>query len=232
MSSRPPDRFAHRRGEPRTFAALWIVYLLLITMTTIGAVGLLGWMSPEVYRASARLMISATGVAIGIVWPLVRLSQEWPTRVARACLADVFIVIVSTQAVIWPQTAPWLAAWPTEVGAVLAASLAAWAFLIGGVLWGAMRSNARASRALWMVLILAMVLGMSGVAAALGEQSWLMYSPITGIFDAGSERPLSGQTAWVGPEHWQSVVWVLALGVIVWIVGGWVGGERDAARLD
>src|SRR5262245_56761146 len=72
----PPAPWSHRRGEPRTFAAIWLLFLFAATILSVGAVGLFGLVSTDVYRPAARVMLEIVTVGVVILWPMVRLSQE------------------------------------------------------------------------------------------------------------------------------------------------------------
>src|ERR1043166_1453153 len=96
-----PDPWAHRRGEPRTFAALWLLFLFAATILSVGAVGIFGLMSTDVYRPAARVMLEIVAIGVVVLWPMVRLSQAAPAFPLRAMLGDAVVVLVPAQAVIW-----------------------------------------------------------------------------------------------------------------------------------
>jgi hypothetical protein len=129
-----PDKWAHRRGEPRVYAFFWTLYLLGATLMGFMALGFVGGITAEVYRPIARGIIITVMVGAVILWPMTRLSQAMPTRGgARAVRADMIVMLVPLQAVVWPQAilpAGWT---PLSIGA-LAAMSAAWTILVGGLL--------------------------------------------------------------------------------------------------
>src|SRR3954462_11462228 len=130
----PPDPWAHRRGEPRTFAAMWLLFLFAATILSVGAVGLFGLVSTDVYRPAARVMLEIVTVGIVVLWPMVRLSQEAPRFPLRALLGDCLVILAPTQAVIWPQALSWMAGWPTQVVGIAAALVTGWGAIIAGLL--------------------------------------------------------------------------------------------------
>src|SRR5882724_1214791 len=92
-----PDPWAHRRGEPRTFAAIWILFVFMATVVTIGAVGVFGILSTDVYRPAARGLLEIVTVGIVVLWPMVRLSQEAPAHPFKAMLVDLLVVVLPAQ---------------------------------------------------------------------------------------------------------------------------------------
>src|SRR5262245_41002258 len=109
FTAAPSDPWAHRRGEPRTLAALWLLFLFAATILSVGAVGLFGLVSTDVYRPAARVMLEIVTIGVVVLWPMVRLSQEAPKFPLRAMLGDCLVILLPTQAVIWPQALTWMA---------------------------------------------------------------------------------------------------------------------------
>jgi hypothetical protein len=134
FTAAPPDPWAHRRGEPRTLAAMWLLFLFAATILSVGAVGLFGLVSTDVYRPAARVMLEIVTVGVVVLWPMVRLSQEAPRSPLRAMLGDCLVILGPTQAVIWPQALTWMAGWPTQVVGIAAGLVTGWGVLIAGLL--------------------------------------------------------------------------------------------------
>ncbi|QKK07797.1 MAG: hypothetical protein HND58_06155 [Planctomycetota bacterium] len=64
------------------------------------------------------------------------------------------VLLIPAQAVIWPQIA--MSAWPVPVVAALAASLAVWTLVIGGVLaTGLNMAGPGSGRGWWMLVVVA-----------------------------------------------------------------------------
>lgn len=137
------DPFAHRRGEPRTFAILWMLYMVAAIMISLSPAGTSGLLSVEAYRPSARLLAALMAMGIAVVWPMVRLSQVRPKNPVRAVAQDQVIVMVPITAMCAAQAAPWMAGWPMDVGAAMALGLMGWSILVAGVLLHAFASEAK-----------------------------------------------------------------------------------------
>lgn len=216
--ARKPDRWAHRRAEPRFFAFVWTSYIFGATaLTLLSLAG--GVMSPDITRPAARSLLSLVAAGIVLIWPLVRLSQEWPrgafsTDGVVSGLKDLFVVIVPTQAVIWPQW--WMTGWPLPVVATVAAMLASWAVLVGGILAiaaamsGPERPAAR-GRAVWMGAFVLLALagpGAAFIAAAPADGAagprpsvLMMTSPIGAVHELTRDRPWTGRAAANSRDH-------------------------------
>lgn len=220
------DRWAHRRGEPRTFAAAWIVYLFAAAIVALGAGGSLGLVATDAYRASARVLMVLVGVGITVLWPMLRLSQVQPERSIGASVRDFFVVLVPVQAVVWPQALPWMAAWPWEVVAALAAHFAAWGVIVSGTLARAAALTPGGRAAAMALLVMAALLA-PGVRLAVGPvedlarrapppDRLLTASPVTGAWELCRDRSWSGRSAEVSLEQWSIIAAEGAAGVLVW----------------
>ena len=211
LSGRPIDPWAHRRGEPRVFAFLWTVYILLavggsiLWVARFAAVSGGGFSSP-----AARIMLVVIAIGATVLWPMVRLSQASPRAGALGhVLADTIIVLVPIQLVLWPLVA--LASWPLRVVGGVAADLTAWVALTGGLLAIALTGPPATSsddpalgrRTLWMFTLLVLVgwapLVLLGLHPARVWVGWLpMLSPftaipaLTGTGVSGPQSPVSG----------------------------------------
>lgn len=231
--SRQPahDPYAHRRGEPRTFIALWVVLLFATIAVTLGSVGMLGLLATDVYRPAARRSLVIIMVACVVLWPTLRLSQTPPPRPARAFAVDSLAVLVPLQAMIWPQSLPWMAAWPCAVSACVAAWFAAWTLAVGGGLaWYFARGEPAYPR--WVMMTLVVAVSVSGVLACAMRPAWdldadpqrsadlwMMTSPITGVWELTQDRSWTGDAARVSRGHWWSVGGALVLALAAWC--GW-----------
>lgn len=243
-ATNPPDRWAHRRGEPRTFAALWLLFLFAAALISLGAGGAMGLMATDVYRASARVLLVLAGVGIGVLWPMVRLSQEAPERPFQSVLQDVVIVGTPLQALAWPQVLPWMASWPVGIAGAIAAHFAAWVILIGGLLacfFQLLRWKPRLPR--WIMMAMLMLTALAAPAANLlesgedvrnrpspGSTLWLMASPVTGGWEVVRDRAWTGLPAKVESEKWKVIVAVGAAGGVLWVVAAAIAGPGESRR--
>jgi hypothetical protein len=242
------DPWAHRRGEPRTFAAAWILFVFLATVLSVGAVGVFGILSTDVYRPAARGLLEVVTIGIVILWPMVRLSQEAPERALRSIAIDVLIVVVPAQVVIWPQALAWMAAWPPNVVAAVSLLISGWGVLIGGLMAayflglrgvGTTGNGGPPGRCAMMAVIVLMI-GIGPVIAALSPRtvssalphtaSWLMTSPLTAIYEVTRDRPLTGQSAAVDVRHWTCIWLIWGAGLLVWLVDGVMASVRVASK--
>jgi hypothetical protein len=222
------DRWAHRRGEPRTFAAAWIFFLVAATTVSIGTVGLFGLVSTDVYRPAAKVMLMIVAAGVVLLWPMVRLSQEAPAKPLRSIGVDLIILIMPVQAVVWPQSLSWMAAWPVEVAGALAALIAAWAVLVGGMIatyLGTVERGVNRAGGPWLmmaVIILVVTVGPlivalnPRIAAGPDVQAWLMSSPLTGVFNLTRDRSWSGMSAFVDGRQWSEILITGSLGLVTW----------------
>lgn len=229
------DPWAHRRGEPRAFAFLWTMYLFASVAGSVLWVAQSGGLAIGAYGPAARIMLVVVAVGCTLLWPMTRLSQQSPPRHAiLAILADLVVVLMPVQVVVWPMA--WLANWPWPTISAIGAIIAAWTILIGGVLALALtphsdRDNttsnefrrARAlslARTLWMFAILLLLLG--GLVPNLwhlnAAHPWLAmtspYSAILGVTGVG----VLGPTRAILSSEWIVIALVGALGWMVWAV--------------
>src|SRR5262249_53298101 len=130
------DIWAHRRAEPRLFAFLWSVYVLIAVMGSIlwlarmpaGSTG-----ASSMYSPAARTLLVVIAAGITVLWPMTRLSQAAPERdPVGSALADLLVVQLPVQMVIWPMAL--LANWPGPVVMAVAMLFLAWGLLTGGIL--------------------------------------------------------------------------------------------------
>jgi hypothetical protein len=211
----------------------------------------MGIATPDVMRPASRMLLAITALGIAVLWPMVRLSQLPDPHPISGAIQDLIVVLIPTQAVVWPQWLGWLGRWPVPVVGALAAMLAAWAFLVGGLLVvaqaGMLRVELRhdrpapspwSGRTNWMALFVGVTLcGALGPLVAGGPGSdaerirW-MFSPITAVFELTRNRAWTGTAATVTAGHWWAIAAVAAAGVVAWAVGIWrVRGLEEQGRL-
>jgi hypothetical protein len=237
----PADPWAHRRGEPRTFAAAWILFLFAVAVIALAGVGVAGLVSVDVYRSASRVMMVAAGAGIGLVWPMLRLSQEVPARPVRAMGHDLLLVTLPVVAMVLPQSLPWMAGWPVLVSLVLAANLSAWALLLSGLLAIMLGELARrpglprwALMALLVLLVLGVPLRAVGRPARLPEGAGpappdplLLASPVTAPLEVLADRGWTGRAAVAQPAHAWSAAIIAGAGLLAW-GGAWRLGREQA----
>lgn len=216
-----PD-WSHRRGEPRVFALVWMVYLMGVTAIMFMTVSDAFFVSTDITRPAARAMVVATAAGIALLWPAFRLSQHPPEHPVRDVLRDLFVLLVPAQAVIWPHALRVLADWPLPVLLAIAACFASWALLVGGVI--AMANTGRAAgraRGLWTLVLLVAVLGAPALGVTLGitgparldapRPGWML-SPITAVLEITRDRDDAGTTVPVTTTHWRTLAAVACVG--------------------
>jgi len=220
------DPWAHRRGEPRTFAMAWVCFLFAAAVLSLSLGGALGLVSTDVYRGSARVMLDVVGVGVGVLWPMLRLSQERPVEVPRAMVQDALVVFGTLQVIALPQMLPWMGAWPPEPVLALGAGYTAWTLLVSGVLglwWGRPRVPG------WIVMVGLVGLECVGPVVTLLSGEWsrgpdrawwgsaaLGASPLTMAREVLADRTYLGAAAAVDGTHWATVGAVGLLGGALW----------------
>lgn len=226
------DPWAHRRGEPRVFAFLWTIYLLVAVGGSLLWLSRSTVVSTSTYGPAARIMLLVVAAGATVLWPMVRLSQASPRGSGvRAALADVVVVLFPMQMIVWPLVM--LAQWPLGIVGALSLLTALWVLLIGGII--AIGTSGRAAeephdrglgeRAAWMAVCILLVAAVptlalmrravSGPEAALPE--WVpMLSPFTAV------PALTGQ-GFSGPQHpvseaqWLAVSSIVAVAMLAWL---------------
>lgn len=230
VSAPKADPWAHRRGEPRTFAAFWILLLFMAAVVSIGSAGATGLVSIDVYRAGARIMLCIIGAAIGLIWPMVRLSQETPDTPRRSMAQDIFVVGAPLQAMTWPQCLPWMAAYPVAPVAALTVGFLAWTVLIAGVL-ALLLERAKREPATSRGGLMAIVAGLCFLGPGLGlllrrptlsphagVDLWELSSPATIAWEILRDRTWTGYAAAAAPAHWLADVVIGTVAGFVWVV--------------
>jgi len=232
--------WAHRRGEPRTFALLWTLFLMLATLVMFASLSASPSVTPEVYRPAARTLLLTVVLGATLLWPMTRLSQLPPEeRPVGSVLKDLVVVLLPVQALIWPHALGMLSGWPLGVVAAIALCIGAWACVGGGVLavaYVTMKPDAGAGvRAVWMLVFVALVIGppvwfllgggyaVTGAGPTLEPPSGRMLSPLTAVIEITRDRAWTGRPAQVGGGHWRPLVATLALGGLLLV------GARGAA---
>jgi len=226
------DPWAHRKGEPRPFALLWAVYLMAAALLTIFAVSRISIPSTAQFVYACRAMLVMANLGVVVLWPMTRLSQQFPARPGRSVLIDLLIVLVPIQAAVWPM--PVLAHWSWSVTSAQAASTAAWACLVASVLLIAMRHPTHRGRTLSMLACL----GVALVGPALlvvpvllnrpaSADALLWFSPLTTPYII-SAAP-SGHAPSMDRAEWLLALAPLPLALGLWIVGDWAGSRSAGA---
>jgi len=217
----------HRRAEPRMLALLWTIYLFAATLLTFASAGLLGFVTPDSYRPSAKSLLLLIFLGATVFWPMLRLTQMPPrSHIARACLKDAMVIIAPAQAIIWPQM--FLAHWPFQVLVYTAIAMTGWVLLCAALLARAL-GESRPSRGGWMFVFLALgaaapalILVHAAVTGGLPEHDgvrWLwMGSPWTVPFELTRDRPWTGAAAITLPGHRVAAWGTLAIGMAAWFV--------------
>lgn len=221
-TDRRNDPWAHRKGEPRPFALLWAVYLMAAALLTIFAVSRVSIPSAAQFVYACRAMIVMANVGAVVLWPMTRLSQEFPARPLRAAFVDLLIVIVPVQAIIWPM---WLLTqWSWEVTGAQAASAASWACLTGSVVLLATAGASNAWRTLWMGVCLLFALaapallilpGLFNIPTRADVLMW--FSPLTTPYLISASP--SGLAPTMTRQEWLMVLWPLPVAAALWLAG-------------
>lgn len=233
-----PD-WSHRRGEPRVFALIWMVYLMGVTIIMFASFMHALSISSSVTRPAAVRMVVATMLGIVLLWPAIRLAQQPSERPIRHMLRDLFVILVPAQAVVWPHAMGVLAGWPIELLLAISASFAAWGLVVGAAIACADSGAIRLPRWCWMLLVLLLVfasplLGLAwqsptGGAAEAPRVSWML-SPLTTLLELTRDRTASGVLDVVHPSHWR------LLGAVACVGGAFVllarAGEVAVRRRD
>lgn len=145
------DPWAHRKGEPRPLALLWSFYLMASALVTLLRVRSLTMPTTEQFAFGCRSMVLMVLVGVALLWPMVRLSQQFPKRANRSLLADLVVLLIPVQAVVWPMGL--LTHWSIEITGAMAASISAWALMSAGFLACAFSRGNSPPRWQWMSLM-------------------------------------------------------------------------------
>ncbi|GAB5495110.1 MAG: hypothetical protein Phyf2KO_01900 [Phycisphaerales bacterium] len=246
-----PDRWAHRRGEPRGFAVLWMAFLLISTLAVFLTFGDPMRVTAEGYREGARMLVTVISIGITVMWPMIRLSQVSPVGGGTTMVVkDLIILLIPLQAVLWPQVV--ITGWTVSAVAASNLLLISWALIVGAFLAIALGSGRRPrlgeqkldadyqakkvglERTFWMLgLLVAVLIGpglhltLQSVGQAHSDDAQLllrMSSPLTAPWEMLQSRIWTGQHAVVGPAHWRAAWMTACLAVSAWILVGIIRG--------
>lgn len=226
--------WSHRKGEPRVFALLWMIFLLSATALMFARLSKGYSISPSVSRPASQEMLVIIAIGMSILWPMVRFSQTIPRpSIVAASLRDMVVILIPMQAVIWPQRLIVLGGWSMEVVLALAFHFAAWGLVIAGImsigsiLIAGSTHHARA-RILAMLGAMAVTTGMpviefltlkgAPIGPAHANLGWML-SPITGILELTADRSVLGQPAIVYNAHFRMITAVACVGLALLIFG-------------
>jgi len=243
------DPWSHRRGEPRLFAFLWLMYLLVVVLGGIAWLGRSSGLGVGAHRPTVRTLLLMTMIGIAVLWPMVRLSQvapAWPRW--RWVVADMFVVCGPVMLLVWPLS--FVSAWPPRVPMVLSAGVVVWTVVIGGLIacglagrpvgegFGLASSGERGvvrvwAGAGWMVVVVGVVLAGPMVREGLvwmgaSVPGWVgLCSPMTfvgAVTGRGFEAPPDVLALWT----WGTLGWIGVVGVCVWVAAFVRDGSRAA----
>jgi hypothetical protein len=199
------------------------MFLMAVAAMTIFATGTLGPRDPAMLAIAARAMLVISAFGLGVLWPMVRLSQTSPEHPIGACFADVVAINAPLQALIWPLGL--LTNWSPWVLGALALTMVSWSMLVGSLLAVALRGEACAwSRLAWMALFVALTLGTAGLLALLETMGapidpalWLA-SPLTAPSALTAHE--SGLPVVIEPVEWAGAAGPGAVSAPVWALAG------------
>jgi hypothetical protein len=185
---REGDPWAHRKGEPRPLALLWAVYLMGSAVLTIFTVRSLGMPSTVQFVSACRGMIVMVALGLTVLWPAVRLSQEFPWRRWRSVGGDLLVLLAPVQAALWPM--PLLTHWSWDVMSGVMLMVCGWGLLAAAVLvWayavppGSAVRRGGAAAVCVMLAVAAPVAGLALRATGVEPVAWLgMLSPVTAAY--------------------------------------------------
>jgi len=202
----------------------WTIYLLVASAISLGPLGFHGLAGTDMYRPNATLLLSLCGCGLGILWPMVRLSQARPGKPVWAFALDGVAVAFPACIVVVSQSMPWMAAWSPYESGLMIVSYLTWATFIVCVLSLAMKSSKAVvgvgevvggwvlsgtvrrvgdSRGGWMILI-ALLVGLGPICACIlssyTEYGWTvkiatLASPITAPY-AATSKEISTMAQW------------------------------------
>ena len=220
--------WSHRRGEPRVFTLLWMIYLMGATVLMFSSMATAISISTDVTRPAARTMFLVVVIGFSVLWPMVRLSQRsLPSGHVRFAIRDALVLTIPMQAIIWPQTLPVLSNWSVSVIAAMASFFFVWIIIIAGILAFASQSIERNKgsdlvRMTWMMITLIVVFAapLIGSITSLGigasadqpRVGWLL-SPVTGLLEIVRDREVIGVSAKVYPQQWRVIIALLCVGI-------------------
>jgi len=229
FGNKPKDHadWSHRRGEPRVFTLLWMVFLMGSTVLMFSSMASANSISPEITRPAARTMLIVVVLGFSVLWPMVRFSQhQQGGSQVRFAIRDAVVIFIPMQAVIWPQSMSILAGWSVGVVAAISAMCLAWIIILAGVIAlgsaSIERNNGKdAIRIMWMlitilVIFAAPIIGSTQfIGAAIDVDrprvGWLL-SPVTGLLEIIRDRRELGTSARIFIEHWRMIIALICVG--------------------
>ena len=215
--------WSHRKGEPRGLALAWSLVMLGVAGWSFAASSGAGGVSTEAYRVRASHAAVLLALAVGVLWPMMRLSQVRPRRgVVRSVLVDAMVLLGPMQVMIWPQFL--LAGWSVTRCAAVAGVMTGWVIGVGAVIAAGVSSQRTVWRGAAMATVLAMALSapVSAVLWGLDEsssRSWVWLSPLSAMFE------LTRDLTWEGgrPYIVETGVWRGVAGSVVGALVVWTG---------
>lgn len=222
----------NRGGEPRVLAFFWAMYLLIAAGLTVFSVRDYGVLDSSTFRPAVQTLFIMVSLGVCALWPMVRLSQLPPRSPATAALADLLIVLVPTQGVLWPMI--WLSAWPWEIGWGLAALFTSWTALVGALIAVGTAFASRSGRLMAMAAALLITTGAPtfvALEAALGRpapDSALLASAYTATL-AFTTAP-SGLSPRMSTLNWLAAWAPLLASAPVWAAAGLL--DRRSRKAD
>lgn len=239
--------WSHRKGEPRVFALLWMIFLLSTTALMFARLATGFSISPSVSRPASQEMLVIVAIGMSILWPMVRLSQRIPPpSIVMSSIRDLVVVIVPMQAVIWPQRLIVLGGWSSEVVLALALHTLAWGILIAGAvsigsifIAGSTPQTQQRNRALSMLGVLLIIFAFpiielltlkgASIGPANANLGWML-SPITGIMELTTDRSVLGRAAFAYNAHFRMIAAVACVGFAFLIFGRALENAKWVAR--
>ena len=227
-----PDRWAHRRGEPRVWALLWSCYLLAACILALFTPASRWSFDTQQVRASCTLLLALIHLGVFVAWPLLRLSQLPPRIPSRAAAIDVLIVALPAVAILAPMG--FLTKWSPSLVGALTLSMLGWTALAGAMVALGMRAHGTLARAAWMALCVALVavgplIGLIAAGAATGAGAtpspglWrasMLASPVGAPFALtgfpAPRAPSPDQLAWrttLAPSIAAAALWLVAIAI-------------------
>ncbi len=226
--------WSHRKGEPRVFALLWMIYLLLATAMMFASLASGYTVAPRISRPITREMLVVVIFGMAVLWPLVRLSQTIaPPSVVASSVRDMIVILIPLQAILWPVQFIVLGGWSFDVVLALSAHFAAWALVIAGLISLGSILIARSSNSYWVrvcamfvvlvaifVVPLIELISLKGASVGMAHANlgWML-SPMTGVLEITADRGPLGQPAVVFSAHFRIIAAVACVGLALLLFG-------------
>lgn len=238
----PYDPYPHRRGEPRQYVLWYTGYVLCSSVLAFSSVNAsIGYVGYEVTRPAATMFLAMIGLGIGVLWPMVRLSQAAPGSTvgenAEAFALDALVMVVPACVVAISQAMPWMSGWPPQVAATLMLLYLSWSVLAAAGLTRVL-SMPRPRRVRAMVqqvslsvagpVVAGLVYVWTGGEAGPLVEGLMASSPITGPLELTANRAWSGEAAAVSWWHVAAAGAPGVLGLLCWGWWGWWGSQTKS----